>query len=339
LKDIYYSPETGYCGIQELRRKTKLPVKEITEFLHEQDEYTKHKPIKRKFQRRRVYVTHIDDQFQADLVDMQEFKKYNNDTNYILTVIDVFSKFACGIPIKNKTGHEIAKAFKLIFKERIPENIQTDKGTEFINKHTQKLFKDNNIHWFTTENIEIKASVVERLNRTLKTKMWKYFTANNTRRWIDVIDKLIYNYNNSYHRSIKMTPVEGSRIENQEQTNNRCVKMTKRSIASFHVGDKVRISKYKGPFKKGYLPNFTEEIFKISEVLKTTPVTYKIVDLNGEQILGTFYEPELVKYNKKDEMYNVEKIIKKKGDKYFVKWVGYPVSFNSWINKDDLKNI
>ena len=229
---------------------------------------------------------------------MRQFKNYNYKTNYILTVIDIFSKYAWAVPIKKKTGLEITKAFKKIFKERVPSKLQTDKGTEFLDKNSQKLFKDNNIHWFTTENIEIKCSVIERFNRTLKTKMWKYFTAKNTKKWIDVLDKLIKNYNNSYHRSIKMKPVEASLEENESKVYNNLFKPKETLKPKFKVKGRVRISKSKKDFKKGYLPTFTTEVFIISKVLKTDPITYRIKDLNKEEIKGTFYEKELVHYNK-----------------------------------------
>ena len=110
-----------------------------------------------------------------------------------MTVIDIFSKFAWAIPLKNKTGDSITRAFEIIFKDRIPTKLHTDKGLEFINKSTQNLFKRKGIHWFATEN-ETKAQVVERFNRTLKSKMYKYFTAKGTKTWINIIDELVYNY-------------------------------------------------------------------------------------------------------------------------------------------------
>ena len=188
LKQLYYDPETGYCGINELQRKSKLPAKLIEDFLHEQDVYTRHKPLIRKFKRRRIYVTHIDDQWQADLLFIKQFSRWNNGINYLLTVIDIFSKYAWAIPIKRKTGEEVTEAFKKIFKERKCSKIQTDKGLEFVNSKTQELFIDNNIHWFATENVEIKCSVVERFNRTINGKIRKYLAANSTKRYIDVLD-------------------------------------------------------------------------------------------------------------------------------------------------------
>ena len=123
-------------------------------------------------------MSKIDDQWQADLVDMQKLSSVNKNVNYILTAIDIFSKFAWAIPINKKTGEEIMRAFSIIFRDRKPSKFHTDKGLEFINKPTQNLFQKIGMHWFAMEN-ETKAQVVERFNRTLKSKMHKYFTANN----------------------------------------------------------------------------------------------------------------------------------------------------------------
>lgn len=331
---MYYDPETGFCGVRELMRKTGLSRKEVTEFLHQQDVYTRHKPLISKFKRRRTYVSHIDDQWQADLLFLKPFSRYNDGKNYLLTVIDIFSKYAWAEPISRKTGEEVTKAFKKIFKERVPEKMQTDKGTEFINKDTQQLFKENGINWFTTENVEIKCSVVERFNRTLNGKVRKYLAANNTKRYIDVLRQLVNNYNNSYHRSIKMTPVEASLEENSGKVYRNLFKEKVIHKPKFQVGDKVRISIYKSTFRRGYQATFTEEMFTITEVLKTDPITYRVQDLNNEDVKGTFYENELVKYDKKDDVYKIEKVIRKKGDKYLVKWLGYPET--SWVDKKDL---
>lgn len=322
--------------MNELHRKTGIPIKIIKEFLHEQDVYTRFKRIIRKFKRRRTFVSSIDDQWQADLLFIKQFSKFNDGTNYLLTVIDIFSKYAWAIPIKRKTGEEVTKAFKKIFNERKPEKIQTDKGTEFINKHTQKLFKDNNIHWFTTENVEIKCSIVERFNRTINMKIREYLYANNTKKYIDVLPKLIENYNKSYHRTIKMSPLEGSKKENESRVYKHLYEEKQKREPKFKVDERVRISKYKTPFMRGYDPSFTEEIFIITEILKTDPISYKIKDLNGNEIKGSIYEPEMVKYDKKDNVFKIEKILKKKGDKLYVKWLNYPESFNSWIDKKDI---
>ena len=330
---MYYDPKRGYSGVNQLVKKTRYSKKKVEEFLAKQRVYTLHKPIRHRFKTRRVLVSNIDDQWQADLVDMQKLSKYNKNYNYILTVIDIFSKFAWAIPIKKKTGEEILKAFNIIFKYRRPMKIHTDKGLEFINKPKQNLFQKLGIHWFTTEN-ETKAQVVERFNRTLKSKMYKYFTANNTKTWIDIIHDLIFNYNNSYHRSIKMTPVEASLEKNSKSVYDSLFPNEKigKLKGKFKVGDRVRISKKRKDFTKGYLPNFTEEIFVILKVLETDPPTYILNDMNDEIIKGSFYEQELVKYE--NDAYEIDKIIKRKKDKSLVKWKGYIEP--SWINKSDM---
>jgi len=343
LKTVYYDPKTGFSGINDMVRKSGIKQRKVKEFLDTLDTYTLHKPIRKSFQTRRVYVHGIDLQWQADLVEMQEFAKGNNGYRYLLTIIDCFSKYAWAIAIKNKTADEIVNVFQRIFKKRKPKKLQTDKGKEFINYKLQNLLQKNNIKWFSS-NSDLKASIVERFNRTLKSKMWKYFTEKGNKIWIDVIDDLVYNYNNSYHRSIKMTPIEASKKGNEGIVDKNLYKNESdfKLKSKYKVDDKVRISKWKSTFDKGYLPNYTIELFKISKVLNTNPLTYKIKDSNDEGIKGSFYESELVRFDKMDQDYEVEKILKtrtKNGKKeLFILWRGYPESMASWIPAANLAN-
>jgi len=262
---------------------------------------------------------------------MQAFSKYNKGVKYLLTVVDIFSKYGWMIPLKNKTGTEVAGALQMVFKERKPEKLWVDKGKEFYNKHVQQL-----VELYSTENEE-KSSVVERWNRTMKEKMFKYFTANSTRKYIDILDEFVNRYNNTVHSSIKMTPTEASKRQNENQVWRNLYgdySPPERKMPKFSIDDNVRITKKKGIFDKGYTPNWTEEIFTVSEVRYTDPITYKLKDLNGEEIKGSFYEQELQKTTQ--EMFRIEKVIRRKGDKSLVKWVGYPVEFNSWVDNKDL---
>ena len=145
--------------INDLGKRTGLKEKDVQSWLENQDTYTLHKPIRHKFPTRRVLVNNIDDQWQADLVEMRNYKDMNY--SYILTVIDVFSKYAWAIAIKNKSGHEVSSTFQQIFKERIPNKMHTDKGTEFINKTTKDLFKRHEIHWFSTEKTKLKPKLLK----------------------------------------------------------------------------------------------------------------------------------------------------------------------------------
>ena len=152
--------------------------------------------------------------------------------------------------------------------------------------------------------------MAERCNRTMKEKMFKYFTANNNEKCIDVFDDFVVRYNNTRHSSIKMTPVEANKKENEVRVyRNIYPDLTRQPMrVKFKTGDKVRILKKKGLFEKCFTPNWTEEVFTVSKIQRTNPVTYKITDLNDEEIQGTFYEQELQKTSQ--EVYRIEKIVK-----------------------------
>ena len=292
-----------------------------------------HKPIKRNFIRRRVIVNHIDEMWCSDLVEMQQFSKWNKGYGYLLMVLDVFSKYGWIVPLKDKKGETVTEAFKSIFKEgRKPQCLWTNKGNEYYNKHLKELLKKHNITLYSTENEE-KSSVCERWNRTIKTKMWKQFTLQGNTQYLDILPKLVKQYNTK-HSSIKMTPTEASKKKNEEAVyfnlNGEMNQLS--SKPKFTVGDKVRISKYKrNVFDKGYTPNWTEEVFMIDKIQYTKPITYKLKDLNNEEIQGSFYEPELLKAEQ--DVFRIEKIIRKdhKKKQALVKWKGYSNDFNSWI--------
>ena len=181
---------------------------------------------------------------------------------------------------------------------------------------------------YSTHNEE-KVFVVERFIRTLKSEIYKYMTSISKNMYIDKLDDIVNEYNNTYHTTIKMKPIDvkdNAYINTDKKINNKDPK--------FKVGDRVRISKYKNIFAKGYTLNWSEEVFVIKKVKNTVPLTYVINDLNGEEITGTFYEKELQKTSQ--EEFRIKKVIKRKGDKIYVKWKGYDNSFNSWIGKNDV---
>ena len=263
---------------------------------------------------------------------MSALSKDNQGFNFLLFVIDIFSKYGWIIPIKDKKGKTVADALKTIFEKRKPEKLWSDKGKEFYNKDVKDL-----VEIYSTENEE-KSSVVERWIRTMKEKMWKYFTDNNTYNYIDVLQDLVDDYNNTRHSTIKMTPVEASKKKNEHLVYRNiypnALKIKQPETPKFSVGDEVRISKKKKVFEKGYTTRWTEEIFTITKILNTNPITYKIADLTGEEIAGTFYEPELQKTQQ--QIFRIEKVIEKGKDKSLVKWKGYSDKFNSWVNNKDI---
>jgi hypothetical protein len=272
-------------------------------------------------------------------VEMQEWNKENKGYRYMLNVIDVFSKYAWSVKLLDKTATAVLTAFKNITEtsNRKPKHIWVDQGKEFYNKQMDQWLKENDIIRYSTFG-EHKSAVVERFNRTLKEKMWKKFTANNTRNWIDMLDDLLLQYNNTKHSSTKLTPTQASNTSKKELLNNfECNSGTPK----FKIHDKVRISRIKGIFEKGYLPNWSEEIFEIVRIKSTIPFTYVLKDTNDEELAGSFYEEELQKTNQ--EVFRIEKIIRKKTIKGIVhglvKWVGYSHKFNEWKPMSEISNI
>lgn len=294
-----------------------------------------HKQARKNFKRRRVVMKGIDDLWQADLVEMGNYSTYNNHFRYLLTVIDTFSKYAWVAPLKSKNSTNVAKAMSDIFKlGRIPKNLQTDDGKEFFNKIFKNLMNKYNINHYSTYSV-MKASIIERFNRTLKGMMWKEFSYNGSYHWIDLYKDLVNRYNRKIHRTIKIAPINVNSKNEKMLLDTVYNRLKIYRIPKFHVGDNVRISKYKHVFEKGYTPNWTTEIFKIKSVKNTNPKTYILEDYQGNKIEGGFYDEELSKTRFPD-VYLVEKILRTKDDKAYVKWLGFSNQHNSWINKNEI---
>ena len=244
-----------------------------------------HKPIIRKFKKRKIYSGFRDNVCVADLADMQLISNFNKGFRFLLCVIDIFSKYAWVVPLKDKKGISIANAFQKILdkSERKPYKIGIDKGSEFCNNSFKKWLKDNDIEIYSIHN-EGKSVVAERFIKTLKSIIYKYITAISKNIYINKLDDIVNEYNNTY-RTIKMKPVDvkdNTNIDFKKEVNDKDPK--------FKIDDHLRISKYKNIFGKGYMPNWSEEVFIISKIKNTVPWRYVINDINGEEIIGTFYE-------------------------------------------------
>ena len=313
------------------KRKLGLGVENHNKILSEE----LHKSKRKNYPRRKIIVNHIDEIFAADLVEMQKFAKLNRGYRYLLTCIDIFSKFAWVIPLKDKKGITIKNALQKIFKERKPKFLWTDNGKEFYNKQVETLLNENNIKLYSTNNSEIKSAVIERFNRTFKNMMYKKFTENNNTIFYNILDELVNNYNNKYHSTIKMSPIEGSKKVNENKIKNIYNFEKTKKPGKFKIGDRVRISLEKNIFEKGYETNWTQEIFVIYDIKYSNVPYYYLKDLNNVKLDGTFYQEELQK-TKQDNLYTIEKILKTNKDKIYVKWSGYDNSFNSWINKNNV---
>ena len=348
LESIYFNPSNpgSFGGVERLKHEAQLVNRKIDtatvlDFLKSQESYTLHRDIVRKFKRQPVTVSGIDAQWQADLVIMPEMAQYNDGYANILTVIDVFSKYAWARPLMTKSPDGVVAAFESIFESsgRKPQKLQTDKGTEFVNVIFRAFLNRHGVAFFTTES-ELKASICERFNRTLKSRMWRYLTFKNTKRYIDVLDDLLRAYNSSVHRTIGLAPIDVNETNESkiwQRMYGDLSRVQKKSKPKFFVGEAVRTNTLKGNFEKGYTGQWTEEIFYIDKIYaQYLPYMYRIRDTAGEIVKGRYYERELQPVSVSDKtVFQIERIVKRRKRKghppeVFVKWMGYPSSANTW---------
>lgn len=299
-----------------------------------------HKPARKNFPRRNVVLKGINDLYQADLIEMRPHSKENKGYNYILTVINCFTKVADALPIKDKSASTVTNSMrKIILRDRNRMKLlQTDNGKEYYNKAFANLMEEYNIKHYST-NSEKKASIIERFNRTLKHDMYKMFSQKGTYKWYDELDELIKKYNNKFHRTIGMKPKSvnkhNEKLVAKRIKINTTPSVDKRRSKIFFEGDNVRISKYKQVFAKGYIPNWTNEVFTVFRVQPTLPATYLLKDNKGELLQGGFYGHEM-QLSTVGDVYLVEKILKRKKDKVLVRWLGFDKQHDSWIATKDL---
>jgi transposase InsO family protein len=348
---LYYAAGDpgSYGGVDRLYARAKdvgIPVSrdEVQNYLTKQLPYSIHKPVRHKFPRNHTYASNIDQQWQADLADMQGLSSENGGNNYILTCIDVLSRFAWAVPVRSKSTNHMVMAFKKLFqiaRPRVPQRLQTDKGKEFFNKDVSKLLSDKGIHHFAS-NSDTKAAVVERFNRTLKTRLWVYFSAHDTKRYVNILQDMVYAYNHSVHRILKMRPtdVEGEAAANKAWINlyykDSCLRSKKTPLTE---GERTRISRWKGEFEKGYVPNWTREHFIVDKRLEHPRTVYKLKDARNEAVEGNFYESELQALP--SVTLQVERVIRQRkrgtNKEVLVKWRGFSDKFNRWIPSGDLQ--
>ena len=221
---------------------------------------------------------------------MQSLRRKNKGIKYLLRAIDLYSKYAFVIPLKDKKGICIVNAFNKIIKqnnlEKKTNKIWVDQGSEFYNNNFKKWLSDNDMIMYSTYN-EGKSVVAETFIRTLKNKLYKHMTATGKDVYYDVLDDVVNKYNNTKHSTIKMKPIDVK--------DNRRVYIDEHNEkdSRFKVGDRVRISKFNNIFAKGYTPNWSKEIFIVDKINDTVPYTYNLKDLNDEEIIGSFYDKEL----------------------------------------------
>lgn len=306
LEKIYHDPAhpASFSRAANLLRVADKRVKKenIYRWLESQESYNKHRSVRRRFPRRTYNVNNIDDVWEADLADVRSISTYNDNFTYLLVVIDVLSKYAWVEPLPDKTCSSVSRAFSRILansNSRAPHQLQTDRGREFTGAPFQQLLQKKNIEFRAARNPDIKAAIVERFNRTLKERMWRYFTHTRNKRYIDVLQKFVNAYNHARHSATRIPPVKVT-LENAHVARENLARRyaaaneEKWKKPKYNVGDVVRISNAKAAFVKGYESGWTRELFKIHRISTNRwPIVYILHDLDDEPIDGIFYTEEL----------------------------------------------
>lgn len=369
----------AYAGLQPWLKENHAPIKndsrkplskttiqkhkdkeqQMKSWLEAQTTYAMHRPAPKKYARRPFVVHGLDHQWQIDLSDMQWHKNDNDGFAWIMFVIDVLSRYLWVQPMKRKTAEESQRAYDLILQQAVQEGHQppiilhADKGTEFHNSVFKEYLKKPSTlvpFAYPTRLIhsesKIKSGIVERVQRTIKTRLWKVFYQTGSYRWVDVIQDVVASYNASFHRSIKRSP-DSVHLNNEDEVRQTLYGDYYKRREAFHeqgykyqVGDVVRISKEATLFRKGYLPQWSEEWFRIRERDPGPPPYYRLEDWKGtENIQGTFYTQELQSVSEQEQKEGVQRIEKvlqrrgtEKGEEVLVKYKGWPEHYNEWID-------
>ncbi|KAL3100287.1 hypothetical protein niasHT_020889 [Heterodera trifolii] len=336
LEQVYYNLNSpaSYAGMQKVlaearKRIPNLKLHDVQEFLHKQRTYTLFKPRRNKFPRLKTVPSGLHTDWQCDLCIMDSLKQHNDGYRYILVCIDVLSRHIFVAEAESKKSEHMIEAFEKVFKKAqvLPNKMYSDSGLEFQAKRMNEYWRSKDIIKHVMYSPHLHAGVVERANRTIKERLYRYFSEKNTHRWVDIIDKIVKNLNNLVNRTTGMRPIDVN-FRNATELRNRLYKdmEQQKRIPKFKIGDIVRITKEKGDFSKGYFPNFTDELFKIVRVNPTNPPSYRISDLEGENIKGIFYDQELVKTVAAEQTTHRAEILKSRvrnGVKqHFVRWIG-----------------
>ena len=316
--------------------------KDVFNYLKTDDAYTLHKPTKKPRRYRRIYTKGISYLYQLDLCDLSALSKENKGYKWIINVIDTFSKKLWSFKTKNKRGKTITNALKSLLTQNRPKKCETDGGTEFLNRDFLSLLKRLKVKIYNVYS-DRKCAIVERVNRTLKTRMYRAFTARGSHVWYDILDQLVDGYNNSHHRSIKRTPNEVNRSNEAEVRAILFPREIRLGRPRFKLNDSVRITRKKSIFQKGYQQTWSYEVFNISEIKNSNPITYAIRDYNSQPIKGSFYFEELQLIDKSSGIFPIERLLRKRRSQgrvqYLVKYIGYSDIFNSWVDQQDLFNL
>lgn len=319
----------------------------IQKWLNNQDSYAIQRQARHTYKRPRVEVAGMNDQGDMDLMAVDNIAKYNDGVKYLLIVIDIFSRFLSVRPLVNKKSNTVLLAIKDILSVHKFKKLRTDRGSEFINRELKAFMQKKRVYLFNTQSTA-KANYAERVIRTLRGMIFRMLRYQRNYRYIDHLQDIVNSYNNSPHRSLDGLAPSDVTKKNETQLWSKMYLKPKKFPKTpprfkYKIGDLVRLSYTKHPFRRAYQQQYTTEVFKIkSKIFKQGFPLYKIIDLNKEPISGYVNQNEIIPVDKDaDSLWYVDKVLKKRKVKgkleYFVRWEGFPKSFDSWIDADQVQ--
>uniref|UniRef100_A0A914I1K7 Integrase catalytic domain-containing protein n=1 Tax=Globodera rostochiensis TaxID=31243 RepID=A0A914I1K7_GLORO len=348
LSQLYNDPEkssAAFAGVDVLWREARKAIPKITrtqvrQWLQHQRTYTLHRPRRVRFPRSRTIPAGYMTDVQMDLADFQKLSRHNGGAKYALVAVDVLSRMVFATPTRSKSARDMLNALRQLFSqmEMKPHRVFSDKGKEFEAREVKNFFTGEEVEKHRPASSTVKASVCERAIRTLKQRIYRYFSEKHTLNWIDTLPHIVAGINSSRSRTHGMRPVDIG-FDNAQEVWDRLYGPVDRFVhpdsyvkgrTRFKEGDFVRMSKNKGTFARGYMPSWSDEILQIAKVKRhASPVRYRVRDERGEMFEGWFYEPDLARVYKDEETSYRVKVLRTKtskdgSKKFFVRYLDDP---------------
>ena len=347
FEEVYHTPSRsgayrGYYSLwNDVRNSRNKPSRtDVRQWLRSRPEYTLFKRTRKPKEYLHFVAPHPYHTLQADLMDVGAHSGANDGVKFILTSVDAFTGRAMVSPLKSKQGAEVMRALEPMVGNGYLY-LHTDKGTEFYNRNVASMLSRKGVVHYSTENENIKAGMVERFNRTLREVLSRLMEHRDSTRYVDVLDEIVDSYNKTPHSRHGWVPADtGDDDDVQRLWIKRFERETPKTLQpKFKVGDHVRMVGPRRVFARGYHERWTREVFVVTKVHSdAVPITYRVKDLMDEEIDGRFYaeELQLIKYDP-DATFKIEKVLRTRRRRgrpeIYVKWLGYPDKFNSWIPK------
>ena len=347
----FQSPEKFYFEFKKRHPGTKLTQNQVQEYLSGEDTYTLNKEVRTKFSKGRIVVTGLNDIWEADLADLSKFSKHNLEKKYILGVIDIFSRKLYVSTLTNKRSDTVIKGFSTILKNArgTCNSLRTDMGSEFTNVQFNNFLKSRGIGHYYSHGTS-QSAYIERVWKTVKKRLIKAMREKSTLSYTKMLSSIVSSYNRTMHSSIGMPPIKVNK-QNEDQVRYTQYLIwkdrhpTRRTSFKYRVGDVVRISKRKEKIQSEYKERWSRESYVIFDRMMSDGVQrYKLKDMDGEKVAGSFYQGEIQKIrpDREGRLYEIDKVLRYRTTKgkrqALVSWRGYNKKFNSWIEAAELKD-